>query len=108
MAEITEPKKGQAVWLIVNQQAQLRYFVEFYDGSMSKGARLSFEPDLSGPVYYEYPTFFEKRSDILRRWIESKNDRLRRDLLVLTELIEDLVNTLDDEANDSVTGNTER
>lgn len=69
------PEKGQEVWMIVNGEPALRYFVEFY----ADGCRVAFNADLN-EIYYTSPSlFYRSKVEVLRSMIESIHSR-RRDL----------------------------
>lgn len=71
---VESPERGAPVWLRINGEPAMRYFVEFY----SRGVRLAFDPELSQVVYHEFDAahLYARKSDVLARMCDGLEHRL--------------------------------
>jgi hypothetical protein len=71
-SEITKLSRGQSVWMIVNGEPALRYFVEFH----SEGCLVAIDPDLKQAYYDTLAYFFKSEESILLLFIEGLTERI--------------------------------
>lgn len=75
----TTLKLNDPVWLIVNGEPELRYFVNVYDDRLSRSSYvLSFKPsDDSGKNLYEYTSLYADKASVIRMLIGGLENQIR-------------------------------
>ena len=73
----TTLKLHDPVWLIVNVEPELRYFVNIFDGGQSSSYVLSFKPNEdSGKNLYEYKSLYADKASVIRRLIRGLENQI--------------------------------